>query len=79
MSKAKKVTDPCRVICEFQNQIEYTSESSFKNIVNNLYKRGIILDYAYIVHDKDTYTEQDELDDIKNKAGNLKKTHIHGM
>lgn len=71
--QSKKVTDPCRVICEFQNQIEYTSESSFKNIVNNLYKRGIILDYAYIVHDKDTYTEQDELDDIKNKAGNLKK------
>lgn len=33
--------------------------------------------YAYILHDKDVYSEKDEEDDSRHKAGTLKPPHFH--
>lgn len=40
-------------------------------------KTGSIKDYSYIIHDKDTYTAEDEKQNNKHKAGTLKPAHIH--
>lgn len=36
-----------------------------------------IQDFCYIVHDKDTYTEEDEEMNPAHKAGTLKPSHVH--
>ena len=36
-----------------------------------------LLPMAWVVHDKDRYTEEDEENDPKCKAGSLKKPHVH--
>ena len=33
--------------------------------------------YAYILHDKDTYTIEDEKENAEHKAGTLKPSHWH--
>lgn len=40
-------------------------------------KANVIKDYAYIIHDQDTYTADDEKADPEHKAGTLKAPHIH--
>lgn len=40
-------------------------------------KSHIIRDYAYIIHDRDTYTEADESVNPKHKSGTFKPEHIH--
>lgn len=36
-------------------------------------------DYVSILHDRDIYTQADELKEPKNKAGSYKKAHIHAF
>lgn len=40
-------------------------------------KKDCIEKYSYIVHDKDTYTEEDEKKNPSHKCGMLKPPHIH--
>ena len=40
-------------------------------------KNNVIRDFSYIIHDKDTYTEDDEEKNPEHKAGELKPEHIH--
>lgn len=40
-------------------------------------KSNCIKDYAYIIHNQDTYTVEDEEKNPQNKAGILKPPHIH--
>lgn len=42
-----------------------------------LAQKTCILQYSYIVHDKDTYTKEDEKRNPEHKAGTLKPPHIH--
>lgn len=42
-----------------------------------LYKIGQSYDYACCLHDKDTWTEEDEKKNPEHKAGELKKAHFH--
>ena len=47
-------------------------ESLSKGIVSNY-----VQDWLYILHDKDTYTEEDEKKNNEHKKGTLKKAHYH--
>lgn len=40
-------------------------------------KANVIEKYAYIIHDKDTYSPEEETKNPEHKAGSLKKSHIH--
>lgn len=40
-------------------------------------KSNVIKDYAYIIHNRDTYTAEDEKANSEHKAGMLKRPHIH--
>lgn len=42
-------------------------------------EKPCIKKWAYIIHDKDTYTEKEEEQNPLHKAGTLKKPHIHLM
>lgn len=77
MTKKGKGKEPCKQICEYQNQIAYKSLEEVEAVIKRKYDEGIITDYAYIVHDKDTYTKEDEETNPTVKAGMPKKPHIH--
>lgn len=77
--KKSKEKEPNRSICEVQSQTKYISEEKIIKKIKELTKKGIIKDYAYCVHDKDTYTNDDELKNPAHKAGTDKKEHIHVM
>lgn len=53
-------------ICEVQNKVEYLSEAKIKKVLKEQTEKGVITDYAYILHDKD-------IDDY----GKLKDPHYH--
>lgn len=40
-------------------------------------KYSTIKSWAFIIHDKDTYNEDDEKNNPEHKAGSLKPTHVH--
>lgn len=79
MPAKKKTGELCRTICEVQSQIKYISENKVKDVINDLCKKGTVIDFAYALHDKDTYTDDDELEDITHKAGEAKEPHIHAV
>ena len=60
-------------ICEICQGIQFLTEDKIKEAVC---KRAI-KQYAYILHDKDTYTDEDEKKNPKHKAGSLKEPHWH--
>ena len=78
-AKSKTSKEPNRSICEVQSQIKYISEEKISKTITELTEKGIIKDYAYCVHDKDTYTNDDELENPAHKAGKDKEKHIHIM
>lgn len=47
------------------------------NLQQVLEDRACIKNYAYIIHDKDTYTEEEEKQNPEHKNGTLKTPHIH--
>lgn len=59
-----------------QGVIEY-KENDILAKCEELTERYSGLKYAYIIHDKDTYNEQDEKQDPAHKAGTLKAGHFH--
>lgn len=60
-------------ICEICQGTKFLTEDKIKEAVC---KRGI-KKFAYILHDKDTYTEDDEKKNSEHKAGTLKEPHWH--
>ena len=60
-------------ICEICQGTKFLTEDKIKEAVC---KRGI-KKFAYILHDKDTYTKDDEKKNPEHKAGTLKEPHWH--
>ena len=81
MSKStKKKESKSRLsICEVQSQTAYIDEAKYQAVIEELVSKGIIKDYAYILHDKDTYTDDDEIKNPLHKANEPKENHMHGM
>ena len=60
-------------ICEICQETKFLTEDKIKEPIC---KRSI-KKYAYILHDKDIYTEEDEKKNPEHKAGTLKEPHWH--
>lgn len=61
-------------LCEIVSDVEHID---IEKVVKVLDTQKPIKDYVYILHDKDTYTVEDEKKNADHKAGTLKKTHYH--
>lgn len=67
-------------ICEIVTNLKNDKGEDLINLDNMkdfLVNRECIMKYAYIVHDKDTYSLEDEAKNEQHKAGTLKSPHIH--
>lgn len=67
--------------CEIVSNLE-TNEGETLFDMDNLkevLKRDCIQDFAYCIHDKDTYTDEDEKKNPDHPSGSLKPAHIHLM
>ena len=67
----------CEIVSRLKNdcgEIIFDLEQLSKKLEE---KSHIIREYAYIIHDKDRYTKDDELKNPKHKADTLKPEHIH--
>lgn len=60
--------------CEVVQEVRYLSE---EQIIKALSGRRSIKYYAYVLHDKDVYTADDEAKNPAHKAGTLKEPHWH--
>lgn len=67
--------------CEIVSNLEYIDLDYINKKIKTLVASGNnITEYAYIIHDKDTYDEDGETSDgRKYKKGDLKAPHIHLM
>ena len=65
--------------CEIVSNLSNGDKTLFdmNNLKLVLSSKACIKDYCYIVHDKDVYTEADELKNPDHKEGRLKPAHIH--
>ncbi|MBS7338755.1 MAG: Rep family protein [Lachnospiraceae bacterium] len=61
-------------LCEIVSDVEHID---IEKIVKVLDTQKPFKDYAYILHNKDTYTEEDEKQNADHKAGTLKRAHYH--
>ena len=61
-------------LCEIVSDVEHID---IEKIVKVLDTQKPFKDYAYILHNKDTYTEEDEKQNADHKAGTLKNAHYH--
>lgn len=60
--------------CEVVQQVKYLSEEKIREVLET---KNCIKKWAYILHDKDVYTEEDEKEDATHKTGTLKEAHWH--
>lgn len=64
-------------MCEVVSDTEHLpNKEGIQKILSEKAEKGILLQYVYILHDKDTYSEEDEQNGY-GKAGELKKPHYH--
>lgn len=67
--------------CELVTRLDDDEGKSIINVPGILTiiesKKNCIRNYALIIHDKDSYSVEDESRDPKHKAGTLKPAHIH--
>ena len=68
MSKNDKYRARVHMILLYPDNVEH--RDAFQKIAKSY-------DYAGIIHDKDTWTEEDEKKNPEHKQGELKKEHIH--
>lgn len=68
MSKNEKYRARVHMLLLYPDNIEH--RDAFQKIAKSY-------DYAGIIHDKDTWTEEDEKKNPEHKQGELKKEHIH--
>lgn len=76
-SQSEKNNKPKRVTvkkCEVVQQKQFLSEEKIIEVVET---KNYIKKWAYILHDKDVYTPEDEKKDPARKAGTLKEPHWH--
>ncbi|MBR4420724.1 MAG: hypothetical protein IKT32_07555, partial [Clostridia bacterium] len=52
-------------------------EENNVDFVNELLTRRTIKKWAYIIHDKDVYTKNEELENPEHKQGEIKPAHVH--
>ena len=57
--------------------ILYPEDGKHMNILRMLNRYPAIFSIAYICHDKDSWTEEDEKENPEHVAGTLKKPHYH--
>lgn len=65
----------CEIVSNLNNGEEVLFDKA--NLENILSEKDCIKDYCYIIHDKDTYTDEDEKRNPDHKSGELKPAHIH--
>ena len=66
--------------CELVSRLSDDSGNPLFDIENMkliLASKNCIRDYSYIIHDKDTYTAEDEKTNASHISGSLKPEHIH--
>ena len=61
-------------LCEIVSDVEHINIEEIVKVLDN---QKPFKDYAYILHDKDTYNEADETKNPDHKAGTPKKAHYH--
>ena len=64
-------------ICEIENQTEYFTLEMLEEGIKHLKDDEKLDKYCYLLHDKDTYTEEDEEKNPEHKSGTLRKSHLH--
>ncbi len=72
-----KTIRACEIVSRLKNDKDETIiniEELPKNLAD---KANCIKEYAYIIHNKDIYTTEDEAKNPEHKAGTLKPEHIH--
>lgn len=62
-------------ICELVINADKINKTKIENILKN--KQKAIQNYAYILHDKDTYQNEKEAKENNKKIGDLKSPHYH--
>lgn len=62
--------------CEYVQQLRFL-KIPLEEIENTIADYRTIKQWAYIIHDKDVYTKEDEAKNPANKAGTQKEPHIH--
>lgn len=62
--------------CEYVQQLRFL-KTPLEEIENTIADYRTIKQWAYIIHDKDVYTNEDEAKNPSNKAGTQKEPHIH--
>ena len=65
----------CEIVTNLE--IDGTKLIDLENLENLLQSKKCIRDFAYIIHDKDTYSKEEEEKNPSHKAGTLKAPHIH--
>ena len=61
-------------LCEIVSNVEHINIEEIVKVLDN---QKPFKDYAYILHDKDIYSEDDEAKNSDHKAGSPKKAHYH--
>lgn len=61
--------------CEVMQEVEYLTEEKIKEALD----RKCIKKWAYVLHDKDVYSKEEETKNPEKKAGAKKKAHWHVM
>lgn len=65
------------LMCEVVSDTEHLpTKEGIQKILSEKAEKGTLIQYVYILHDKDVYTEEDEQNGY-GKAGELKKPHYH--
>lgn len=73
----KKATPTKVAQCEVVSNLEYLDPKKADEILKQKLTKGIVTKYVYCIHNKDTYTMEDEKKNPEHKEGMLKKEHIH--
>lgn len=80
MSEKKEKHMPAKKHCNFTivQQVRLLSEEALKAALSDLsLKFGGAFLYAYVLHDKDVYSKEDEKKDPAHKCGENKEPHFH--
>lgn len=62
--------------CEYSQQLKHL-KVKLEDIEKIIESHRTIKEWAYIIHDKDVYTKNDECENPTHKEGTLKEPHIH--
>ena len=76
--KETKKENPKKVKqCEVVTNLEFLDPEKADKILKEKHSKGIIIKYVYCIHNKDTYSLENEKKNPANKEGTKKNDHIH--